>query len=76
MRYTYLWLMQLITGILIAVLLGIHMVILHLDAVLVFFGLNLNDPTSWHAMIERSREVMWAGIYIAPLTGCVTLYLS
>jgi succinate dehydrogenase hydrophobic anchor subunit len=71
-RNTYLWLMQLVTGILIAVLLGIHMVMQHLDKILLFFGVNLNDPTSWNSMIERSREVTWAGIYIALLA--VLLY--
>jgi len=64
--------MQLVTGVLIAVLLGIHMVMQHLDKVLGFFGVDLNDPTSWHSMIERSREVIWASIYIALLA--VVLY--
>jgi succinate dehydrogenase hydrophobic anchor subunit len=72
MRYTYLWLMQLITGVLIAVLLGIHMAMQHLEDILRFFGVNLGDPASWQSMIERSRQVTWAGIYIALLA--VVLY--
>jgi len=72
MRHTYLWLMQLITGVLIAILLGIHMVMQHLEDILRFFGVNLNDPASWQSMIERSREVIWASIYIALLA--VVLY--
>jgi succinate dehydrogenase hydrophobic anchor subunit len=72
MRYTYLWLMQLVTGVLIAILLGIHMVIQHLEDILRFFGVNLNNPASWQSMIERSREVIWAGIYVALLA--VVLY--
>src|SRR4030042_2192710 len=71
-RHTYLWFIQLVTGVLIAVLAGIHMVMQHLDKVLGFFGVNLNDPTSWHSMVERSREVIWASIYIALLA--VVLY--
>ena len=39
MRNTYLQILQLITGVCIAVLLGIHMVITHLDAILGFFGI-------------------------------------
>jgi succinate dehydrogenase hydrophobic anchor subunit len=66
-RYTYLWLMQIVTGVFIAVLLGIHMVMQHLEDILLFFGVNLNDPTSWQSMIERSRQAVWAGIYIALL---------
>ena len=72
MRNTYLWFIQLITGALIAVLAGIHTVWMHLDAILGFFGVDVSDATKWHSMIERSREVMWAGIYIALLA--VVLY--
>src|SRR4030042_6314001 len=72
MRHTYLWLMQLVTGVLIAILLGIHMVMQHLEDILRFFGVNLNDPASWQSMIGRSREVIWASIYIALLA--VVLY--
>jgi succinate dehydrogenase hydrophobic anchor subunit len=72
MRYTYLWLMQLVTGVLIAVLLGIHMVMQHLKDILRFFGVNLNNPASWQSMIERSRQIIWASIYIALLA--VVLY--
>lgn len=67
MRNKYLWFMQLVTGILIAVFLGLHMVIMHLDATLGFFGINITDSTSWTSMIERSRQTIWAGIYIALL---------
>jgi len=66
-RYTYLWFMQLATGVLIAVLLGIHMVLQHLDKILPFFGVQLSDPTSWNSVIERSHQAVWAGIYIALL---------
>lgn len=66
-RNTYLWFMQLVTGVLIAVLLSIHMAIQHLADILRFFGVEISDPTSWTSMIERSREVIWAGIYIALL---------
>ena len=67
MRSTRLHLLQMLAGVLIAVLLGIHMVILHLDAVLGFFGIDATEPTSWGAMIERASQGMWVGIYIALL---------
>jgi len=72
MRNTYLWFVQLVTGVLIAVLLSIHMVLMHLDAILGFFGINVNDPTSWHSMIQRSNQAIWASLYIALLV--VVLY--
>jgi succinate dehydrogenase hydrophobic anchor subunit len=60
------------TGVAIAALLGIHMVILHLDAVLGFFGVDATEPTSWQSMIERASQGIWVGIYIALLA--VVLY--
>lgn len=69
MRNTYLRLLQLVTGILIAVLLGIHIVIMHLDAILGFFGVDVNGVTSWGSMIERARQGIWAGLYIALLAA-------
>ena len=67
MRNTYLRLLQLVTGVLVAVLLGIHLVIMHLDAILGFFGVDVTDPTSWQAMIGRASQGIWAGLYIALL---------
>lgn len=64
---TRLHLLHMLTGILIAVLLGIHMVIQHLDAVLRFFGATTTDPTSWGSMIDRASQGIWVGIYIALL---------
>ena len=62
MRGTYLWFAQLVTGVLIVVALGIHMVEQHLDAVL-----GTSDPTAWGPMIERAGQGIWVGLYIALL---------
>jgi succinate dehydrogenase hydrophobic anchor subunit len=67
MRNTYLQILQLITGVCIAVLLGIHMVITHLDAILGFFGVDVIEPTSWQAMIGRAGQGVWVCLYIALL---------
>jgi succinate dehydrogenase / fumarate reductase membrane anchor subunit len=67
MRNTYLQFVQLVSGALIAVLLGIHVVFMHLDKILGFFGIGVADVTAWESMIERSRQGLWAGIYIALL---------
>ena len=72
MRNTYLWFLQLVTGVLIAVLLSIHMVIMHLDAVLGFFGVDVAEAISWESMIDRATQGVWAGLYIALLA--VVLY--
>ena len=62
MRSTYLWFVHLVTGVLIAVLLGIHMVTQHLDAIL-----GTPDPTAWAPMIGRASQGAWVGLYIALL---------
>ena len=64
MRNTYLQFIQLVTGILIAVLLGVHMVLMHLDAVLGFFSVDVSEATSWESMMDRAGQGTWAGLYI------------
>ena len=61
-----------LTGVLIAALLGIHMVILHLDTILGFFGVDATEPTSWGSMIGRASQGIWAALYITLLA--VVLY--
>ena len=72
MRTTRLHLLHMLTGILIAVLLGIHLVRLHLDSILDWFGVNTTDSTSWESMIDRASEGIWAALYITLLA--VVLY--
>ena len=67
MGTTRLHLLHMLAGVVIAGLLGSHIVVLHLNDILRFFGGGTPDPTSWAAMIARSREALWAGIYIAML---------
>ncbi len=67
MLNAYLWLLQLITGVLIAVLLGIHLVLQHLDDILGFFGVNVANSTSWDSMINRSSQGIFVFLYLALL---------
>jgi len=72
MHNTYLWFIQLVAGVLIAVLAGIHVVLMHLDAILGFFGVDASNVLSWESMIQRANQGIWAGLYIALLA--VVLY--
>ena len=72
MRTTRFHLLHMFSGVLIAVLLGTHIVIQHLNAILGFFGVSITDTTSWQSMIDRATQGVWAGIYIALLA--VVLY--
>ncbi len=64
MRHTYLWFAQIVTGALIAISLGFHMVIMHLEDVLGFFNIEIHEPASWGSMIERADQVSWVIFYI------------
>ncbi len=67
MGSTYLRLTQLVTGVLVAVLLGIHMVIMHLDAILGFFGVDATEQTAWASMIDRASQGIFVALYVALL---------
>lgn len=64
MRNTYLQLIHMVAGVFIAALLGIHMVIMHLDAILGFFGVEITHVTSFESMMGRAQKGLWVGIYI------------
>ncbi len=67
MRTTYWRLVQLVTAVLIAVCLGIHMVVMHLNDILRFFGTETTEPTAWAPMISRASQGIWVSLYIVLL---------
>ena len=58
---------HMIAGVFIAGLLGAHMIRLHLGAIMGFFGFQETDPIGWEAMMGRSANGVWVGVYIALL---------
>jgi succinate dehydrogenase hydrophobic anchor subunit len=58
---TRLHLLFLLSGVGIAVLLGIHMVVQHLNIIL---ATGDTDPNSWISMIGRSTQWGWVVIYL------------
>ena len=64
MRHTYFWLLQLITGALLFVFLGAHLVLMHLNEILGFFGVEIGEPASWISMAERAVQGFWLAFYI------------
>ncbi len=63
MREVYYWLLSQIVGAIIFILLGIHMIIIHLDNILGFFGVEIGEPVSWNAIMERAQNFGWAVFY-------------
>lgn len=72
MRTTRFYILHMLTGALVAVFLGIHIISLHLDTILGFFGVDVTDAVSWESMMERAGQGIWAALYIALLA--VVLY--
>ena len=64
MRESTLWMLNLIAGAAILVLLGLHMAIMHLDAVLAFFGLASKGAVDTSAVFARSRQTFFMITYI------------
>jgi succinate dehydrogenase hydrophobic anchor subunit len=71
MRTTRLRLLLMLTGVLIAVLLGTHMVVIHLDSILGFFGAETTEPTSWESVMGRSGQGVWVALYIVLLAAAL-----
>ena len=67
MGTAYLRLVQLVTGVLVVVLLSIHIVLTHFDAIFGFFGVDVAEPTAWASMIERASQGVFVGLYVALL---------
>ena len=55
MRNSYLWLLQLISGGLLFLFAGTHMVLLHI---------GIDEASSWGSMMERAVSGFWLAFYI------------
>ncbi len=67
MRENYLHLLRLITGVIIFFLLAIHMIMMRLDDILGFFGIHIEEPTSWSSVMERAGSLGWMSFYLVLL---------
>lgn len=61
MRESKLWMLSIVSAGVIFVLLGLHMVIMHLDVVL---GLSSGDPISAESVFARSKQIFFMITYI------------
>ncbi len=62
MRLTYLWLLQMVTGVLILVLLGMPLISTHLPVVLSFFGVDATGLIPSGLAADRAKPGIWAGL--------------
>jgi len=64
MRESKLWFWHIIAGVVILVLLGVHMCIMHLGAILGALGIGTAEATAAKVVFQRSQEALFMLTYI------------
>lgn len=64
MREAHFWLLQLVTGLVLIVLLGLHMVVIHLETIFAFLGLGAGEALAYASVMERAASSSWTWFYI------------
>ena len=64
MRDQRLWTWHLAAGLVILVLLGLHMAVMHLDALLNVFNRAGGHPIDWANVVDRARSAFFMVTYI------------
>lgn len=61
------WTLHIAAGVLILILLGMHMITMHMQTALEWVGLGTEQVTSFESVAERGKQVAYMVIYIALL---------
>jgi succinate dehydrogenase hydrophobic anchor subunit len=64
MRESKLWFWHILTAVIILVLLGLHMGIMHLGAILGALGIGSSHPTNSEEVFRRSQQLFFMVTYI------------
>jgi succinate dehydrogenase hydrophobic anchor subunit len=64
MRDRTLWTWHIGAGVVILVLLGLHMVIMHLDATFGIFGTEGAEPVEWESVAARAESLFFTVTYV------------
>ncbi|OQX92394.1 MAG: hypothetical protein B6D58_03135 [candidate division Zixibacteria bacterium 4484_95] len=71
MKETRYWTWHMLAGIVILFLLGIHMITMHLDAILGWFNPAGGEAVDWGNVVARAKMAIYAVIYIALLAAAL-----
>ncbi len=71
MRESKLWSWHIVTALIILVLLGVHMCIMHLGAVLSSVGIGSSEPVKAEQVFHRSGQLMFMVGYIVLLAAAL-----
>lgn len=64
MRESSKWTLHIIAGVAILVLLGLHMLIMHMQTLMGWLGLGTENVTSFQAVAQRGQEAFFMVTYI------------
>jgi succinate dehydrogenase hydrophobic anchor subunit len=64
MRESSKWTLHIVAGVAILVLLGLHMLIMHMQSLLAWLGLATANVTSFEAVAHRGKEAFFMVTYI------------
>ncbi|WP_258360389.1 hypothetical protein [Moorella sulfitireducens (nom. illeg.)] len=67
MRESRLWLIFLLCGPLLIFLLGIHLIFMHMNTILDFFGIKTGQVLAYNSVIQRATELKWLVLYFTLL---------
>jgi succinate dehydrogenase / fumarate reductase membrane anchor subunit len=71
-RESHYWVLSLAAAVLMVVLLGIHMVMMHLESILAMFGLEVGEVRNYMSVMARAGSTFWTVFYLIFLA--VALY--
>jgi len=71
MRETKYWTWHIFTGIIILILLGIHMITMHLDAILGWFNPADGEAIDWSNVTARASLLIYAILYIVLIAAAL-----
>ena len=71
MRETASWTWFFIAGIVMFILLGLHMIVMHLPGVMLVFNPEGPDPVLWNNVVARSRNAFFTLTYIILLAAAL-----
>jgi len=64
MRESTFWTWHLVAGAVILLLLGLHMVIMHLDGLVGFMNLPGYEPVHWENIVHRAQYLFFTATYV------------
>jgi succinate dehydrogenase hydrophobic anchor subunit len=70
-RQTRYWTWHMLAGVIILVLLGLHMITMHLDHVIPLLSPGVEGATSWQSVVYRGKMFVMTAIYVLLLAAAL-----